>query len=627
MSTNVLEEATSRARARLGATYRKLVPAEKSELSFGGQLLRPILMLAGASHTDDGRLWYAALAVQLAHEASLVHDDIIDDAVIRRGSPTVCAEKGVAAAVLRGDMLLTEAYAAAAQTGSVAFISHFATAVVRTVAAERQQGKLIGERVDLTTYQAIAFGKAGELMGCALAAFRLVADPAEASDHAALGRELGLLYQMIDDFLDYCPLANTGKPALGDYQQRRWTWPLDEIPNAVMGLPAPKILAALHDWETGQRDSSAFDRSVRRLRALIEFILRRSSALLPDDTLVPAILRQWGSIVDAAAEREREGRRTLARAAIVQRCASISAVRGGEAGYLARNGRSFHFASMLLQRGDARRIARVYAFCRFTDDLADAATDGSSTRRELLDEWLTIAENSYAGQPSGVNSLDVTMTEMRDAGVPFELARELYRGMLMDLGTMRYATLDKLRVYTHRVAGVVGLWIAQLSGVSDLQVLEHAERMGSAMQLTNILRDVGEDWHMGRLYLPLDVLARYGLCESDVGAMVAGTRTVCESYKAALRELLGVAHTDYLAAFAWLPHLPSPLQPCMAVAARLYEAIGAKVVRNGYDNINTRATTSRVQKVGIAFDALRALRNAQSGSNVHPVNSPALGAA
>jgi phytoene synthase len=219
------------------------------------------------------------------------------------------------------------------------------------------------------------------------------------------------------------------------------------------------------------------------------------------------------------------------------------------------------------------------------------------------------------------------MTEMRDAGVPFEIVRELHRGMLMDLGGTRYATFDELRVYTHRVAGVVGLWIAQLSGVSDLLVLEHAERMGSAMQLTNILRDVGEDWQMGRLYLPLDLLARHGLRDSDVGAMVAGTRSVCASYKAALRELLDVAHDDYLAAFAWLPHLPSPLQPCMAVAARLYEAIGATLVRNGYDNINARATTSRVQKVGIALDALRALRNARNGIHAHPINAPTLGAA
>ena len=132
-------------------------------------------------------------------------------------------------------------------------------------------------------------------------------------------------------------------------------------------------------------------------------------------------------------------------------------------------------------------MARVYAFCRVTDDLVDG---GAADAKALLDEWMGLAGRAYAGNGTGLALLNRVMEEAASARVPFTYAAELGEGMRMDLRRERYETLTDLRVYTHRVASVVGLWITELAGVRTPRVLARAGEMGHAMQLTNILRDV-----------------------------------------------------------------------------------------------------------------------------------------
>jgi hypothetical protein len=217
-----------------------------------GQLLRPVVAfaLAGGGEGEEvpagEAFWSAALAVQMAHEASLLHDDIIDGASTRRGEPTLAAAGGVARALVQGDHLLTAAYRLAAGTGSLAFATRFAHAVERTVAGEMAQGRAMGERLGMARYCEIATAKSGELLGCALATAPTLAGRAEAAEAYELGRRLGLVYQMLDDLLDYCPAAETGKPPLADYAQRRWTWVLAELPALEFGRDAGEVLALLH---------------------------------------------------------------------------------------------------------------------------------------------------------------------------------------------------------------------------------------------------------------------------------------------------------------------------------------------------------------------------------------------
>ncbi|MDQ2891017.1 MAG: squalene/phytoene synthase family protein [Gemmatimonadota bacterium] len=629
MTAGYAAAATRLARSELAAAYDRLFPDTSHQARFDGQLLRPLLSIAGASDAtrSDDRFWYATLAVQLAHEASLVHDDVVDNASTRRGRPTTVAARGPGAAVLEGDLLLTAAYVAASATGSHAFISRFATAVSRTVRAERSQGACMGRKVERNSYEEIALGKSGELMGCALGAGSMIAslgadrpDGADGThdEHCELGRRIGLLYQMMDDFLDYCPAAQTGKPPLGDYAQGRWTWPLDHLPDASLGLPMDDVLASLHSCARSTDSGSAMMRAAQDLSALIASATDMCATCLPGDNLVIELLGDWRERVTGALEQEQTARASASRVALAARFTDVDA-HAGAMGYLAHHSRSFRFASRLLPRDTGLKIARVYAFCRFTDNLADEPARAGVSRSELVTEWVTMAATSYDGTPVRIPVLDLTMLEMREAGVPFSLVDDLCRGMHMDIDGKTYATLHDLRLYTYRVAGVVGLWVAQLSGVRDASALANAERMGHAMQLTNILRDVGEDWRNGRLYLPLDVLARHGLVPSDIGDMVSGARPVSDAYREMTCELVALARADYRAAFAWLPSLPDTLQPGMAVAAELYEAIHDALRRNDYDNIHNRAATPFARKVGIAGHALRSLRRARkANAAMHP---------
>lgn len=595
----------------LAAAYERIREDGAPDVVFDGALLRPMLSFAGAVHTGEigDRLWLAALAVQLAHEASLVHDDVIDGASMRRGRPTLVARGGIARALVEGDHLLTTAYRAAAATESLVFATTFARAVERTVAAEKLQGRLLGKRVDRETYERIVAGKSGELIACALAAAPLLGATAasEGDAYLVLGRDIGVTYQMLDDLLDYCVAADLGKPTLGDYRQERWTWPLDELPRARFGLRDAELAALLH--APGARSGvSAFARLCEQLDARIASIIEQSTVLLPRDTVVATLLESWRARIGRARDRERTARRELVLAALADRLGPEAGDADDALRRLARGSVTFRFASRLLPAEESARIAGVYAFCRVTDDLVDDATDASVTGGELLDTWLGIARASYEGTPSGIALVDRPMAEMAAAGVPFDHVRELAEGMRMDLMPTRYETMADLRAYTHRVAGVVGLWIARLVGVSDPRALEHAERMGHAMQLTNIVRDVGEDWQRGRVYLPSELLARHALSPADVGAIATGARPLDPAYRAALDELMRMADAEYDAAFAWLTALPPAVQPALAVAARVYAGIHAALRDNGYDNLTRRARTSLARKTLLALGALAELR-------------------
>src|SRR5690606_15589930 len=166
----------------------------------------------------------------------------------------------------------------------------FARAVERTVAGEAAQGAAAGERLTPDRYREIALGKAGELLGCALAAAPVLEGRAEAADLFEAGRGLGLLYQMLDDLLDYCPSAGTGKPALGDYGQRRWTWVLEEAPDLDFALSADEAVRRLHHRTHGP---SAADRCLGRLEKEAQLWQERLAMRLPGEGLLRGLVQGW----------------------------------------------------------------------------------------------------------------------------------------------------------------------------------------------------------------------------------------------------------------------------------------------------------------------------------------------
>jgi phytoene synthase len=608
MSPAVAErvDALAEVRAGLGRAADRAAAAGMPRPACDGQLLRPLLAYAAASAstawmTDE--LWCGALAVQLAHEASLVHDDIVDQASTRRGAPTVAAAKGIGPALVLGDHLLSSAYRMAAGTGSLEFASLFARAVERTIAGELAQGRAAGRRLSWDEYREIALGKAGELMGCAVALPAVLQGREDADRCFELGRRMGLMYQMLDDVLDYCPAADTGKPALGDYAQGRWTWLLEEVDGIEFGGEPAGIAARLHaasmDGDTPLR------RCLARLEREAAALTRELRAAFPGDDILPSLLEKWMDGARGAVAREEAARRpapVARRAASARLMARVpSAAEWGS--YFALNSRSFRFAARFFPPGEWERVARVYAWCRVTDDLVDlphAADDAE----EMLDEWIHLTRRAYDGSATGIELLDRVMGESASAGVPFTYAAELAEGMRMDLRMQRYASMAELRVYTHRVASVVGMWITELAGVHAPRVLAKAGEMGHAMQLTNILRDVGEDWRQGRLYLPADVMERHGVTEDALGRMCRNGGAPDPAYRCLVEELLRSAEASYHGAFAAIRDLPPGFRRPVAVAAYVYRGIHAPIRRAGHDNLSRRAVTSGGAKAMLAARAL-----------------------
>lgn len=277
---------------------------------------------------------------------------------------------------------------------------------------------------------------------------------------------------------------------------------------------------------------------------------------------------------------------------------------GKPVGYLARHSRSFRFASRFLPSPRALEVAEVYAYCRFTDDLVDAGPDLPPELRELrLAEWLRLSRLAYAGTRTGLPLLDRPLGEMARRGVPFAYAEELVEGMRMDLGSVSYRTMAELDTYTYRVAGVVGQWLTELSGVRNPRALARAADLGQAMQLTNILRDVGEDWRRGRLYLPLDSLARHGLAPEALAEGWKWNGRAPAAWRGLMEELMEDAEARYRRAFEGIPCLPDYFQKPVLISALVYRSIHDSLRANGYDNFRLRAASSPVQKLALGAQA------------------------
>jgi 15-cis-phytoene synthase len=183
-----------------------------------------------------------------------------------------------------------------------------------------------------------------------------------------------------------------------------------------------------------------------------------------------------------------------------------------------REARSFAWGIALLPRAKREAVAALYAFARRVDDIADDATAPSDLRRRRLDACRRDAE----ALPAGGSSSDPVLVALADAvaryGIPVSALTDLVDGGLMDVERTRYATWGELREYCRRVAGSVGVACAAVYGPRDHDAPPRAETLGIALQQINIMRDVPEDWRLGRVYLPQDELVRFGVSEDDIAA-------------------------------------------------------------------------------------------------------------
>lgn len=248
-----------------------------------------------------------------------------------------------------------------------------------------------------------------------------------------------------------------------------------------------------------------------------------------------------------------------------------------------RHSKTFYWSSLFLPAARRRAIWAVYAFCRRTDDIVDRDAPVAE-RAAQLDRWECDVVDAFAGR-AGDPVLVALACAVARYRIPLVPALDLVRGVRQDLYVRRYATYDELSAYCDLVAATVGQLILPILGARDPRAEHHAIVLGRAMQLTNILRDVGEDAQMGRLYLPVDDVERFG-CSAE--AILART-ALDERFVALMQFEIARVRALYAQAEPGIAMLEPGSRFTAGVALSLYRAILDRIEANDYDVFGRRA--------------------------------------
>ncbi len=263
-----------------------------------------------------------------------------------------------------------------------------------------------------------------------------------------------------------------------------------------------------------------------------------------------------------------------------------------------QHARSFYFASFALPREKKRAAYAVYAFCRYADDLVDRAAS-----RDGIEEVLIRIGADFDRMSGGAITEPPFAPAFGWAVHRFGLEKQpfldLLKGVSMDLEPLVITNWPHLREYCYHVASVVGLMMAQIFELRDPAGREQAIDLGIAMQLTNIVRDVGEDYAIGRIYLPADEMARHGVTAADLSAKSAN-----ENFKQLLREQIARAREYYRRAEGGIPKLADDgSQYTVWIMRHVYAGILDEVERAKYDTLHRRVSTSLPRKLRLAGQA------------------------
>lgn len=272
----------------------------------------------------------------------------------------------------------------------------------------------------------------------------------------------------------------------------------------------------------------------------------------------------------------------------------------------AQSGSSFYYSFLFLPPERRRAITALYAFCREVDDVVDEFTDVGVARTKLA--WwrnqVSAIYDSTPVSPGKTTAPPAPQHPVAQALVPIvktfrlpqERLQEIIDGMEMDLTQRRYADFGALKLYCFRVASVVGLLSAEIFGYSDPNTLLYAENLGMAFQLTNIIRDVGEDARRDRVYLPLDELARFQVSVADImhARESDGFRQLMEFQ---IERALGY----YREAFRLLPAADRRPQRAGLIMAAIYQTLLAEIRNDGSKVLTQRTSLTPLRKLWIAW--------------------------
>ena len=260
----------------------------------------------------------------------------------------------------------------------------------------------------------------------------------------------------------------------------------------------------------------------------------------------------------------------------------------------AGSGSSFYYSFLFLPSEKRRAITALYAFCREVDDVVDEGLDPQVAAPKLA-WWRAEVANMFAGNPQhpvtkalGVHKNLFSITEER--------LNEIIDGMEMDLTQSRYLDWPGLERYCYHVAGVVGLLAAGIFGYREVRTLDYASNLGIAFQLTNIIRDVGEDARKNRIYLPMSEMKQFGVTAADI---LQARHS--ESFERLMRFQADRAKTYYAKAFDALPAEDRKPQRAGLIMAAIYRALLSEIEDDGFHVLTRRTSLTPLRKFWIAW--------------------------
>jgi phytoene synthase len=259
------------------------------------------------------------------------------------------------------------------------------------------------------------------------------------------------------------------------------------------------------------------------------------------------------------------------------------------------HGRTFYLATTLLPPEKRKAIRALYAFCRMSDNIVDGSVDGSEedAPEDVAARLAAWRRRATSPTPPVDDLVAVAWADTRSrCRIPERYAEQLISGVERDLSQTRYATFADLATYCYGVASTVGLMSMHIIGFAGEEAVPYAIKLGVALQLTNILRDVGEDWRGGRLYLPMDELVAFGLRQADLER-----GRVDDRWRALMRSQIDRNRRLYAEAWPGIALLSRDGRLAVAAAGALYRAILEDIEAHDFDVFHRRAHVSAWDKV------------------------------
>ena len=285
--------------------------------------------------------------------------------------------------------------------------------------------------------------------------------------------------------------------------------------------------------------------------------------------------------------------------------------------YTRHYAKSFYFSSFLLPKEKRYAAYAVYSFCRYADNIVDMAN--KSTHDEVERKINSLLENLddvYSDRDFTNGNFSAFRDTVGKFNIPKFYFTELIEGVSMDIKTKRYETFAELETYCYKVASVVGLIMSEIFGYSNSSALTHAIDLGKAMQLTNILRDIYDDYKMDRVYIPQDELAEYGYPENDIGRKVMN-----DNFISLIKHQISRAREFYSLAERGIPYLTNDgSRTTVVLMQKIYSGILNKIEENNYDIYSQRVFVGKAEKFAITGKYIFnfAEKKRFSNVNLHP---------